>query len=801
MQRTVWIVLLLVYSSLAMAQVVSVKDQKSGQALEFVSIISNQGKTMITTDINGQANIKSLKDHPQIEFRLMGYQQKIISWEQLRNQQFAVVLEPRNISLEGVIVAASRFTQKTEDVPVKIATIRSKEVNLQNPQTAADLLSISGRVFIQKSQQGGGSPMIRGFATNRLLYAVDGVRMNTAIFRAGNIQNVISLDPFAIENTEVLFGPSSVMYGSDAIGGVMSFQTLTPQLAIDQASVQGGLANLRYSSANQEISAHFNAFAGFKKWSFLSSISSNSFGDLRMGANGPDDYLRKVYVQRINNQDVVIDNPNPLIQNPSEYKQQNFMQKIRYKVSDDLDIQYGFHYSETSPYSRYDRHLMTKNGLPRYGEWSYGPQKWMMNLITLKQSANHRLFDEVNVRLAQQFFEESRISRNFNSTKRETRTEQVDAWSANIDFRKQTGSRNRLTYGLEAIRNDVHSSGTDEDLSSAWVVPGPSRYPQANWNSFGIYLSDQLEVKPNFSLHGGMRYNLNTLDAIFDTTFYPFPFTTASLNHSALTGNLGLVFKKSQSVIFSANFSTAFRAPNVDDLGKVFDSEPGAVIVPNPDLKPEYAWNLDISYAQIFGSFMKFDITAYFTLLEDAMVRRDFVLNGLDSMMYDGEMSQVQAIQNAAYAQVYGIQAGAELHLLPGLTFLADANYQKGLEELEDGSLSPLRHAPPFFANARLNYQLNQLNFQLYALYNAEVSYENLPEEERGKAYLYAADENGNPYSPAWYTLNFKAVYPIDKHFSLSAGLENITDQRYRSYSSGISAPGRNFILSLKIIL
>src|SRR5690606_22275722 len=98
------------------------------------------------------------------------------------------------------------------------------------PQTAADMLAGSGEVFVQKSQLGGGSPMIRGFATNRLLYAVDGVRMNTAIFRAGNLQNVINLDPFATESVEVIFGPGSVMYGRDAIGGVMSFQTLMPRL-------------------------------------------------------------------------------------------------------------------------------------------------------------------------------------------------------------------------------------------------------------------------------------------------------------------------------------------------------------------------------------------------------------------------------------------------------------------------------------------------------------------------------------------------------------------------------------------
>jgi len=87
---------------------------------------------------------------------------------------------------------------------------------------------------------------------------------------------------------------------------------------------------------------------------------------------------------------------------------------------------------------------------------------------------------------------------------------------------------------------------------------------------------------------------------------------------------------------------------------------------------------------------------------------------------------------------------------------------------------------------------------QLYAVYSGEKSYDEMPEEEKGKDYMYATDDNGNPYSPAWYTLNFKAGYQLTGRLFLTAGVENITDRRYRPYSSGIAAAGRNFILSLR---
>ncbi len=195
------------------------------------------------------------------------------------------MLEPSSLSLEQYTVVASKWNQSTRDIPAKITSISVQEVALQNPQTTADLLATSGEVFIQKSQQGGGSPMIRGFATNRLLITVDGVRMNTAIFRSGNLQNVISLDPFAIERTEVLFGPGSVIYGSDAIGGVMGFNTLTPKLSLGDKSDVSGSAVSRYSSANDERTGHVDVNVGWKKFAMVSSFSYFNFDDLRMGTN------------------------------------------------------------------------------------------------------------------------------------------------------------------------------------------------------------------------------------------------------------------------------------------------------------------------------------------------------------------------------------------------------------------------------------------------------------------------------------------------------------------------------------
>lgn len=781
------------------SQIIIVKDAETGEPLELAYLTSENNKIYTITNTKGQTDISDFKGEEQIVIRLFGYMTEIRSYSELESQK-EVSLKPTGINMEEIVVSANRRNQLLRDIPSNVTVLSPKLITLQNPQTAADMLSLSGRVFIQKSQQGGGSPMIRGFATNRLVYTIDGIRMNTAIFRAGNIQNVISIDPFTIEEAEVVFGPGSVMYGSDAIGGVMSFGTIAPNLSLTDDALISGKSVIRFSSANMEKTGHFSVNVGKKKWAWVSSVSFTDYGDLKMGSKGPDEYLRPYYVTRQDSTDIIVTNPNPLVQTPSGYSQMNMMQKIRFKPNKHWDFQYGFHYSETSDYSRYDRHIRYKKGLPRYGEWYYGPQIWMMNNLNISHQYKTLLYDQMFLRMAVQNFEESRISRDINKPERERRIENVDAYSVNLDLMKHIGKKNEFSYGLEYILNDVNSTGINENIEAGTSQPGPARYPQSSWSSYAVYISDNFKLTEKMNIQTGVRYNQFLLDAVFDTSFYPFPYTEANINDGALTGSIGIVIRPGEKSLISIGIATAFRSPNVDDLGKVFDSEPGYVMVPNPDLKAEYAYSADIGVAKLFGDYVKIDLSAYYTLLKNAMVRRDFTLNGLDSIVYDGEMSKVLALQNAAEATVYGFQAGLEINIPGGFGIASDLNYQKGEEELDDGSVSPSRHAAPLFGNTKFFYNSGKLNMMIYALYSDEKSYEELPEEEKAKTEIYATDDDGNPYSPAWYTLNFKAGYKVTDHFSLSAGLENITDVRYRPYSSGICGAGRNFILSLKLM-
>lgn len=786
--------------AIAFGQVLTVRDADTNEPLDLVHIIDQKTKISSYTGEDGKVDMKVFAGSAKIDIRLFGYKSISMSSSELSDSGYTIFLAPSTINLQQAVVSATRWSQSRQEIPARITTITTEERELLNPQTAADLLGISGEVFIQKSQQGGGSPMIRGFSTNRLLYTVDGVRMNTAIFRSGNLHNVISLDPFATESTEVFFGPGSIIYGSDAIGAVMSFQTLRPILSTEGSTAFTGSAVIRANTANGEKTGHVHVKYGGEKWAGVTSLSRNRFGDLKMGSRGPEEFLRPVFVEVREGQDILVENSNPKIQTPTGYDQFNVLQKVRFSPNNKWDFQYAFHYSETSTFSRYDRLIRFRpNGLPRSAEWQYGPQIWMMNHLKVSHSSEGNLFDEMTLNLAHQKFEESRTDRNFNDVIRRTRVEEVNAYSVNLDFLKTLSQQSTLFYGLEWILNDVTSVGTDENIRTGQSIQGPARYPDSKWNSYALYATYQHKVSPKSMIQAGMRYNRFGLDADFrnNTDFYPFPFEKSSNNEGALTASTGWVYHPSDTWTMHVSASTGFRAPNVDDIGKVFDSEPGTVMVPNPELQAEYAYNLELNVGKVINDNIMIDLTSYYTLLDNALVRREFTLNGQDSIIYDGELSRVLSLVNASFVRVIGLQAALEVKLPYHLTFSSRMNIQKGTEEVEDGTQSPSRHAPPTFGVSRLEYKREKFRIQLFSEYSGGFRFNQLPLEERGKPELYAIDENENPYSPSWATLNLKGIFNMHDNISLSLGLENITDVRYRSYSSGVAAPGRNFILSL----
>lgn len=805
MKHVLLLVCSLLFSITLLAQNVKVIESQTKLPIPGVVVYNESKDKTAMSDIDGIVNLDTFSSNEILTFQHLFHELAKFRKSDILLNNSIVILTAKTQGLDEVVVSASKFEQSKRDIPQKIINISAKDIAFSNPQTSADLLESTGNIYIQKSQLGGGSPMIRGFSTNRLLITVDGVRMNNAIFRGGNLQNVISIDPFTIQNTEVTLGAGSVVYGSDAIGGVMGFYTQKPQLSYTDSLFLKTNASVRYASANNEKTGHLDFNFGLKKWAFLTSISYTDFDDLRMGSHGPDDYIRPEFVDLINGIDTVVTNSNPLVQTPTGYNQINLMQKARFESSDKLNFDLGLYYSTTSDYPRYDRLIRYRGDNLRSAEWNYGPQAWFMgNLQLTKLSSNSNLYDKIQGTVAYQNFQESRMDRDFGSAIRNIREEAVDAISANIDLEKQLGPRTELFYGAEYVYNKVTSTGEEENINRNESIETVSRYPNgSDWQSMAVYSSVKYKPNPKFVLQTGVRYNHVLVNADFsdNNRYLNLPFETTQIDAGAFTGTAGISWSPNELIEWKFNISSAFRAPNIDDIGKVFDSEPGSVVVPNNNLKPEYAYGAELGLKLNFNNIFLLDVATYYTYLDNALVRRNFTLNGESEILYDGELSSVQAMQNAAQSKIYGFEAGIQLKFNKQLKLLSQYNVIGGTEEDDNGDENPLRHAAPNFGNTHLVWEHNNFQVDAFAEYNNELSFYQLAPSERDKDYIYALDGNGNPYSPSWYTLNLRTQYKINDAVTVVASLENITDQRYRTYSSGISAPGRNLIISLKYSL
>ena len=693
--------------------------------------------------------------------------------------------------LEEVVISANKFELKKKESPNQIELITAKQIAFQNSPNTANLLEQTGNVFVQRSQAGGGSPVLRGFEASRVLLVMDGVRMNNAIFRAGHLQNVLRIDQSMLERAEVVFGPSSVMYGSDALGGVVHFRSKNPEFG-----VKSFRSYLRHSTAIGEKTGHVDFNIGRKRLAFLTSFTFSDFGDVIQGSNRleayPDFGKRLFYVERQGNADVSIKNNDVNKQVGSAYSQYDFLQKISFQQTDNIKHTLNFQFSNSSDVPRYDRLTELRNGLPRFAEWYYGPEKRLMFAYHLELK-NTLIYDRATVSLAFQDIEESRVSRNFNNVNRKSQFEKVNLFSLNADFQKVIKSQT-LTYGLEVVGNDVKSKAHFTNINTNEERKADTRYPDGKntMNTWAIYVADQLKVSDALIVHGGLRYAFTDLSAEFtEKAFFPFPYSEIQQKNSSLTGNLGIVYTPFAKTKFGLLGSSGFRSPNIDDLAKVFDSVPGSLIVPNPDIRPEYSYNGELSLNQQIGKKIRFEGVYFVTSMRNAIVIDDFSLNGERLVMYNGQSSKVLAAQNKAKALIHGWNLNLKADLSKEVVFSSSLNYTKG--SIKDAANTPMDHIPPMFGRTAIKYQKKAIQVEVFSIYNGWKKLANY--SPSGEDNLIYATKDG---MPSWWTLNLRSDYQANKNISLQFACENIFDKNYRNFASGISSPGRNFVITVR---
>ncbi len=801
---------------------ITVFDEKTS-ALEGASITTYPAQDTYFTDALGQAKIP-ICDSLYITY--LGLQSTLISWETAHEQKGQIILSGSGLALPEVVVGAQAYRRDLSQQQVRISALDIQRVQANTPAAA---LSSTAGAFVQMSQLGGGSPVLRGFEANRVLLVIDGVRMNNAIYRSGHLQNAITIDENALSTLDVSYGPGALAYGSDAIGGLIHFKTKNPLPTGQSTANWSGALGLRIGSAARESGINAELTYQSAKWSSYTVVSASQFGDLRAGEKRPEAYpdfgKRPTYAERINGNDVAQINDDPNRQIGSGYDQIDVLQKFNWQPHKRLLIGANLQYSSSSNVPRYDRLTEMRNGQLRFAEWYYGPQDRAMAAITANYDAEQFWADQIRLIISTQAIAEDRFDRSFGSPWREESLVDVSLSAITLDAHKKLRKQSSLQYGLELRTETVESSSLRRSLEDDTVIRDVnSRYPSkgSSLESYSAYIQHRYHnIDSSFLWEVGGRWTQRRLFAQFseeDPIAWPTPYLLGIENTSnAFNAATGLRWQR-RAWQWRTHLATGFRAPNIDDFAK-FRENNGFLQIPNPELKPERSVSADLSLRFQPNSRNFIQLTLYRSWLRDVMVRENFQLpDGSTSFVSRGDTLFVQAIVNAESASVWGLSASFQQRINKELQLEGQLHYTYGrrdfkLNESESVEV-PLDHIPPLYGQLQLNYRKSkweagiQWQFQArkelddYAVSGISKQGETLVLDREGSS----DNLDLTPLDPAtgaftgsygWAIWNLSGAYRIGQFARIRVRMENLLDLHYRPFSSGISAPGRNLVVGL----
>ena len=717
----------------------------------------------ISTNENGVVDISIFQKNDTVNISHLSYHSKKIIAGEISSIFY---LSPRIKILPTIDFKGSKISVLSTQIIEEI----SPEERLLIPKSTAEILEGHLGITVQESQSGGGSPNFRGMEANRLLLVVDGIPLNNAIYRSGHLQASSTINPFFIQKIDLLSAPTSVAYGNGAMGGALLFHTKNNSLNENSAYF-----HQQYESSSNAVFLNFLTNYHNKKIAFTSGFSIKSVGNLKMGENRLHDY------ENWGKEPFATKGKEQL---PTSYNQADFMHKIFYRANKTNFFILNTQYSTSTNISRFDKLNDIKNELAKYSDWYYGPQDRFLQSLKLLQNINNYVIDEMRTTLAFQNLNESRHKQKAGEDVFSNRFENVKVYDIAVDFVKKINNLN-ISYGV-GNRYQTIDSKANKELNNI-LAYNTTRYPDGGSNVVDYFAYSQLKISlaKKLEMLIGARGNQNNLTANFnDSTF---SFGRVNNKSFSFIKSALLAYKIGENTSIKASYYGGFRNPNIDDIGKVFSKNDKDVIVPNENLEPEYSDNLEVAI-NYKGRKFQLQIQLYKIKINNAISREYSTLNGVDSILFDGELMRIQMNKNIESASIDGLSFYGKYSPTKRLSFIANCNYLKG----EASENKPLAHIPPFNANLALNYTYLQHEFEFYGKYNA-WKYAKYYDKE-GVDNLEEATIDG---SPMWYTINAHYSYKIDKTLTIGIGVENMMDVHYKTFASGISASGRNLILSL----
>ncbi|MBI4379909.1 MAG: TonB-dependent receptor [candidate division NC10 bacterium] len=661
--------------------------------------------------------------------------------------------QEQTIELSPVVVTATRGERPSFDVPNAVTIVDREDAERQAPRVLPDLLRGETGVFVQQTTPGQSAPIIRGLIGSSILMLVDGMRLNTAIFRSAPNQYFALVDPYNVQRIEVVRGAGSALYGSDAMGGVINVLTPVPRLASEQWQLHGKALG-QFSSADTSWVNRVSLEGGKSGVAIHGGFTYQNHNDLRGGGD--------IGIQRPSGYEV--------------YAGDGALFLERGNQDLFLSVQY-----------------LRQPQTPRFDELVPGFGRTQPSSAVFFFEPNDRLFlhgryrlrnplpfvDGLELHVAFQEINDDRRNRDFGGT-REDRERNRDALTGiTLQLTSRWGQWMTFTYGGEIYLDEVNSSRVGRNIDTGTTSTQQSRFADGSTlNSFSFYLQDEIRVHPRLTAVLGGRVSHFDIDVPKADRE-----VGAHLTTSVLTGSLGLLYHLTPTINLVTNVGRGFRVPNVFDLSTLGPRPGNRFNIPSPDLKPEQVITVDAGVKFNFPRFTG-ELFGFYADYQDKI---EDVATG----EVTPEGRQIVQSANLNKVTLYGVEAGGRFRLLDNLQLFGSLTFTWAEEEFLDGKTVAADRIPPVNGQVGLLYRpMPRLWVEPFVRFAA--TQDRLSDRDR-------TDPRINPEgTPGWVTANIRLGWEITERFRARLAVENIFDQPYREHGSGINAPGINAIVSLE---
>lgn len=647
-------------------------------------------------------------------------------------------------------VTASRVQQSAIDTPASVSVVDAQEILDRALRTVPDALRYTSGVMIQKTTYAHGSPFIRGFTGRQNLLLVDGVRMNNSTYRSGPVQYWNTLDANAVSRMELVKGPQSTLYGSDALGGTLNVISKDTGYLNESGSFYGGSVYYKYdTNSKSHVGRLEQRFGIGGKWGFMLGVSGKDYGDIKDSNQGR--------MER------------------SGYREENLDLKFEYALNATTQLTFAHQYLNQDDVNRW--HRLEENRGWIHGNHVTEPGVFKLEAFDQERSLTYlRLDGQSEVSLLRNWQATLSYQRSQDSTARidenlATRDGSLDVDTYGFTFQGNGGLKDgELVWGLDYYHDEVDSDGSE--LRRRPVADDSSYDTLGAFAQYKFDLNQRLNVTTGlrasyFKAKWGESFNANNL-----------AIESGENDWSNLTFNLGAVYHLTdQDAVFSSA-SQGFRAPNLDDLTGSSSALSGVDTIGSTSVDPEEVVSLELGYKHESDN-VRFTSSIFYTFIDDQITS---VLDG-----------NTLRIQNGESAYVFGAEIEGRWDFTDDWSLRGALTWQDGKQELEGGIDDTISRLAPFSGSIALKWTHPSQKFWIEGSILGAATQGNLSARDLG-------DDQRIPTNgtPGYIVGSIHTGYQVNDSLQLNLGFENLTDEDYRVHGSGINETGFNTVLGLK---